>query len=80
MTPPAPTPDPATEAQAMRYFLDQDNSMHWYLVEADHGAEWDAWTSLPDDDPAGWACPGYAERLDGGPSRVTFENPDTRGR
>ena len=57
------------------YFLDQDNSCHWYLVEAAHRAEWDAWRDLPEEDENCWNTPPYAKALGGGPSQLLFEHP-----
>jgi ferric-dicitrate binding protein FerR (iron transport regulator) len=58
-----------------RYFLSQDNSCHWYLVEAEHREEWEAWRDLDEDDQRAWESPKFAEMLCGSPSRVEFENP-----
>lgn len=57
-----------------RYFLDQDNDCHWYLVDADRRAEWEAF--VEEAAPDGWEVPGCATRLAGGPSNVTFERPE----
>lgn len=59
-----------------RFFLDQDNSMHWYLVPESRRAEWSAWTNLPEDDEASWDAPEWARRLSGSPCWVTFTNPE----
>ena len=56
-----------------RYFIGRDNSGHRYLVDAERQADWLAWSSLPEDDEAGWDQPSYARRLDG--TTVIFENP-----
>lgn len=66
--PPAPYPRPE------RFFLDLDGSAHWYIVPEARRAEWDAWTSLSEDDEASWDVPDYAKRI-GSPSSVTFTNP-----
>lgn len=58
-----------------RFFLDQDNSFHWYLVEEKHRTDWNKWRDLPDDDEAGWNTPPFAKRLDGGASEITFTDP-----
>ena len=58
-----------------RYFLGADNSGHWYLVDANKRTEFEVWTNLSDDDEAGWTCPEYAERINGSPAQVTFEQP-----
>jgi len=58
-----------------RYFLDEDNSGHWCIVEADHRAEWEAWISLDASDERAWTTPDFARGIDG-PSRVTFAVPE----
>lgn len=50
----------------MKYFLDQDEDCHWYLIPADKRAEWEAFR----DDPE--YLPEWAEPLGGGPNRVEF--------
>jgi len=60
-----------------RYFLDQDNSSHWYIVRADKREEWDTWTTLDEDDPEGWKVPSFAYSIDG-PNQVTFTSPINR--
>jgi ferric-dicitrate binding protein FerR (iron transport regulator) len=59
-----------------RYFFAQDNSSHWYLVDADRREEWQRWCELDDEHPASWDVPEYAQRLEGGVSQVTFTEPD----
>jgi hypothetical protein len=63
----------------MRYFLDRDNDAHWYLVEADKRAEWNAWLALSDEDENSWRVPSFAKPLGGNPSSVTFDNPEVNG-
>lgn len=58
-----------------RYFLDQDQSFHWYIVDASRRREWEAWVNLSEDDPKAWNVPDFAEALSGGCSHVEFENP-----
>lgn len=60
----------------IRYFLAQDSSAHWYLVEADCREAWEAWAKLDDDDPESWDAPYFATRISGSPSNVTFESPE----
>jgi len=61
-----------------RYFFAQDSSSHWYLVDADRRAEWDAWADLPEEDENAWEPPDFAQRLDGHPSQITFTEPEPR--
>lgn len=55
-----------------RFFLDQDDDCHWYIVAANKRHEW---LNLPDDDEASWEPPTFARGIDG-PNGVSFENPD----
>ena len=57
----------------MRCFLDQDNSSHWYVVEADKRAEWNAWCALSEDDERSWDAPSFAHQVGGAPSQVEFD-------
>ena len=59
-----------------RWFLAQDQSSHWYIVNAANRTEWEAWCELPEDDETAWETPGYAERLNGGPGTVEFSDPE----
>lgn len=59
-----------------RYFLDQDNDGHWFLVDADKRAEWEEWVKLGPDDETGWRPPEHATELAGGPSNLVFEMPE----
>ncbi len=68
-------PGEAMSNEARRFFFDQDNDSHWYLVPADRRAEWDAWRAIPDGDERGWEPPEFAERMDGGPEFYTFADP-----
>lgn len=56
-----------------RYFLDQDNSSHWYVIEASHRTEWDAWCNLPEDDERGWDAPEFAHAVGGAPNQIEFD-------
>lgn len=60
---------------ALRYFLGRDNSAHWYIVQADKRADWEAWLNIPEDDELSWVPPGCARAIGGDPSSVTFSNP-----
>lgn len=59
-----------------RYFLDTDSCGHWFVVPLAHKSEWEAWASLPDDDPANWDPPDFAKPVGGSPTLVIFENPE----
>jgi hypothetical protein len=59
----------------LRFFLSRDDSGHWYLVQADHRTEWNAWCELDEDDEAAWDTPAFARRLGGSPGRITFTDP-----
>jgi hypothetical protein len=56
-----------------RFFLDCDNSGHWYVVHADKRSEWVTWCSYDDGDERGWDVPVFARRVNGAVSRVEFE-------
>ena len=58
-----------------RYFLDRDDSGHWYLVPAERRKEWVAWVCMDEEDPVSSIVPAYARRLNVSPSRVTFAGP-----
>jgi hypothetical protein len=60
-----------------RYFLDQDNDGHWFIVDASKRAEWEAWKALDAEDVVAWTPPtGIAEEVNSGPGVVTFEQPE----
>ncbi len=59
-----------------RYFLSQDNSSHWYIVDASKRSEWEAWREIDEDDERSWEAPEFADRLDGDPGRVEFTDPE----
>jgi hypothetical protein len=55
-----------------QYFMDRDNSAHWYLVDSRMRAEWDAWLELDESDERSWQTPPFARRLNQHPSGVEF--------
>jgi hypothetical protein len=57
-----------------RYFLDRDDSGHWYIVEAEFRAEWEAWNEMGDD-RISWESPKFAKILTRHPKWVEFEIP-----
>lgn len=58
-----------------RYFLDRDNSGHWYVVPERYRTEWEAWVELPEEDEASWEVPAYARALGTALSCCTFTDP-----
>ncbi len=57
-----------------RFFLDQDNDGHWYLVDASKRAEWAEWLELPNDDARAWEGPKFARQIDR-PQDIEFTEP-----
>ena len=58
-----------------RFFFDQDNDSHWYLVPVDRREERDLWRAIPVEDERAWVEPDFAKRMDGGPEHYTFIDP-----
>ncbi len=58
-----------------RFFIGCDNSAHRYVVPVVHRAEWEEWANLPEDDERAWDAPGYAKRIPGSLSLLTFAEP-----
>ncbi len=63
----------------MKFFLDADNSGHWYVVPVSRRIEWETWSQLDEDDEASWDVPDYARRVNGAINGVEFENPEFMG-
>jgi hypothetical protein len=63
----------------VRYFFDQDNDAHWYLVEEDCRLEWEDWLGLDAEDHRSWSHPACARSLGGGVSQWTFTDPKLEG-
>jgi len=59
-----------------KYFLDTDQDSHWYLVEAEHRDEWNAWCDLDQDDEASWTPPPFAKSIGGHPGNIEFLLPE----
>lgn len=57
-----------------KYFLDTDNSSHWYLIPMENEKEWNKWVNLDEDDEKSWDAPLFAKRING-PQSIIFENP-----
>ena len=59
-----------------RYFLDQDNDGHWYVIPCENENEWEEWCNILEGDERGWQPPIFARSVGGSPRLVTFNNPD----
>lgn len=57
----------------MKYFVDQDESCHWYVIPALRRAAWEAFLDIPEDDELSWNVPAWAIMIDGA-SSIEFEN------
>lgn len=57
----------------MKYFLDQDESCHWYVIPAQYRKEWEDFLDIPEDDERSWDVPGWAVAIDHA-SSIEFEN------
>ena len=55
------------------YFLDQDESCHWYIVPEINRQEWNDWCDIDEDDEASWNVPDFAKELGTGPNAVIFQ-------
>jgi hypothetical protein len=58
-----------------RYFLDRDNSSHWYLIPVSKADAWYKFSAIDEDDPRGWKVPKWAKPIGGSPTMVTFTDP-----
>jgi hypothetical protein len=54
-----------------KFFIDQDESCHWYVILASHRKEWREWRNLDQDDEKAWTAPDYAQPI-GYPLEVEF--------
>lgn len=61
-----------------RFFMDTDDSSHWFIVPVARKAEWEAWLELPEDDEARWSAPKFAQEVGGSPTLVTFSQPEVQ--
>lgn len=59
------------------YFLDQDDSCHWYIVESNHREDWENWLAAIYSEDQDWddPIPDFAHRIGGSPSIVEFHSP-----
>lgn len=62
----------------VRYFLDQDEDCHWYIVRDDRREEWEAWRNQDyyADDFAAYPPENVAYSIGGAPNQVTFALPE----
>lgn len=63
----------------MRYFFDQDDSGHWYMLPEELRDTWNRLSQMSN----GWEYDGWQQiedcRLNGGISQITFEAPSGDG-
>lgn len=64
---------------AGKYFLSTDCDGHWFVVPVVKKEEWNAWTSLGEDDENAWEAPEWAYSVGGSPEQVEFEFPKING-
>jgi hypothetical protein len=60
---------------ATRFFLDQDDSGHWYIIPAERRGEWERFMEIPSDDEASWKVPEWAKPTGCGPNYIEFSDP-----
>lgn len=58
-----------------RYFLDQDDDGHWYVVPTDKRVQWEQWFGSDDYDTG--LVPEFAIELGHDPSLVSFTDPES---
>ncbi len=63
-----------------KYFLSTDYDGHWFVVPVAKKEEWNAWTSLDEDDEKAWEAPEWAYSIGGSPTQVEFEFPKINGK
>lgn len=64
---------------AERFYIDQDNDSHWYVIPVSRSEEWEEWRALDSDDARSWDTPSFAEAISGPPSLVNFARDWTIG-
>lgn len=57
-----------------KYFIDKDQSSHYYIIPLSKKEDWKKFNQLDEDDPKSWELPDYAIPVGGCISRVTFSN------
>ena len=57
-----------------KYFLDQDHSSYWYIIDAKHRNDWNEWLDLDENDERAWQAPDFAKKLGRYPNNVEFTN------
>lgn len=58
---------------APKFFMDQDNACHWYMIRADKRKDWQIWVELDETDEKSWHVPDYATQLSGSPKYIEFK-------
>jgi hypothetical protein len=59
-----------------RYFIDHDESGHWYVIPLAKAEAWEErcqWEE--EEDERAWDTPEWLQPIDGHPNSITFENP-----
>ena len=59
----------------MRYFLDQDESCHWYIIPVNKRKAWEDWRNGNQDLEISWEVPEYVIEVGGCHNLVTFSSP-----
>lgn len=62
-----------TQDYSKRFFLDNDNDGHWYIIPVDKISEWEEWSNLSEDNEDSWDTPDFAIPIGGSPTLITFE-------
>lgn len=58
-----------------RFFMDCDESGHYFVVPASRRAEWEQWTLIPVEDDRAWVPPDYARSVGCSPTMLSFTDP-----
>jgi hypothetical protein len=57
----------------VRYFLDQDDDTHWYVVPEERRREWEEWLARTGEHA--WDVPPWVSPIDRSVNCITFEKP-----
>ena len=63
----------------MKYFFDQDDDGHWFMIPEVYRTEWDNWKTAWENARPGKPGPNlpmFAEELGSHPRNYTFTHPD----